>query len=404
MKLNEKLGVPENIEKEAQRIYDLIIESAYDLNKKEVLESTDDSIIILLLKVDVKFKDMDVKDIPVILNIKKIDFQHLKSPELVSLSYGNTYIYEEGENDYLIFKYNKDKSSFYINIVVNDLNYTDDEIKECLINKINSSQITHELMHLYDNFKKVKTYPISLSKYSSYQIDGFPFIISDFLHLLYFMSGFENIVRPSEIYKSLLNNNVNKENFIEFMNNDKNIIKIKQAKNFSLEDFKEKLRNDKGVKEFLHIAGEKGFELTGDNANDILNILFINISNNYLEFSHSMIQDYIDRKLMPFSFILNDEDLNNKIISTANKNMDKLLSYISKYKKNYLKYFEDIEKYLNFVGEKMYKKIFKLYDMLKNDNKNSSIINWDLHTKISSKKESIKYTLNFDQFKTHFKK
>lgn len=69
MKLNEKLGVPENIEKEAQRIYDLIIESAYDLNKKEVLESMDDSITILLLKIDVKFKDMDVKDIPVILNI-----------------------------------------------------------------------------------------------------------------------------------------------------------------------------------------------------------------------------------------------------------------------------------------------------------------------------------------------
>ena len=58
---------------------------------------------------------------------------------------------------------------------------------------------------------------------------------------------------------------------------------------------------------------------------------------------------------------------------------------------------------LNFEGNKMYKKLYKLYDMVENkkSTKKGSIINWDLHNKINSKTEKIIY--KFDQFKNKFK-
>jgi hypothetical protein len=35
----------------------------------------------------------------------------------------------------------------------------------------------------------------------------------------------------------------------------------------------------------------------------------------------------------------------------------------------------------------------------KNSVDNSSVINWDVHTKINGKNEGIKYTLTFDEFR-----
>ena len=46
----------------------------------------------------------------------------------------------------------------------------------------------------------------------------------------------------------------------------------------------------------------------------------------------------------------------------------------------------------------MKRKLYKLYDMVK-ETTNKSIINWELHNKINSKNEKMVYTLDFKSFK-----
>lgn len=41
--------------------------------------------------------------------------------------------------------------------------------------------------------------------------------------------------------------------------------------------------------------------------------------------------------------------------------------------------------------------------MAKEDKKDNSIINWDLHTKITQKSEGLVYTLDFESFKSKYK-
>jgi len=114
---------------------------------------------------------------------------------------------------------------------------------------------------------------------------------------------------------------------------------------------------------------------------------------------------YIRKNQNPFSIfgvIGPDED---EIVEIANKNMKKLVAELMKNQKDPMKYFAYLVKRINFVGNKMIKKLHKLYDMAKDDTKttSNSVLNWDLHTKINSKNEGIKYTLNFEEFKIYKK-
>ena len=72
-----------------------------------------------------------------------------------------------------------------------------------------------------------------------------------------------------------------------------------------------------------------------------------------------------------------------------------------KYKNNHDKYFDILEKRLNFAGKKMKRKLYKLYDMLDTDKKKTGdIFNWELHTKINSKnKKNESFILDFKSFK-----
>lgn len=94
----------------------------------------------------------------------------------------------------------------------------------------------------------------------------------------------------------------------------------------------------------------------------------------------------------------NDSKEMREVEKLANKKFNQMLSKYQKYEKNPQKYFEYLEKKLNFVADKMKRKLYKLYDMVK-DTTNKSIINWDLHNKINSKNEKLVYTLDFKSFK-----
>jgi hypothetical protein len=268
-------------------------------------------------------------------------------------------------------------------------------------------------MHLYSFYKKGHSSIKSISQYSSYQITGFPKILSHFLYLLYYTSPVENLVRPTELYQILLDNNITKKEFVNFLNKSGMIETIKKAEKFSLKDFKEELNKDSEIDEFLKIAVESGYTRIGDNAEDSLNLLFSNIIRETLETSKYIIKGYIDQniKTNPLKELFRQlgqkvKSLNpsvdiDKIDEIADKNFQKILNSYKKYQNNTDKFFENLEKMLNFVGDKMKRKLFKLYDMVPDTlNKSESIINWEIYNKLNlNKNKNIYLVIDFDKFK-----
>lgn len=394
MKTYEKLGIPTGIEKEADRVYRLIKKALKNAEYPDEFEGDDDE-VILLAETNIKIKELNVP-IGIVLFLKY--YEPLKFPEIISLGCGSKPNINLNNKNKLFIR--QKSNVFSVNVAVGDKIDKDDIIK-AIDKDMKRSSIAHELMHFYDSHKKETTSVSGLATYASYQLDGFPPIISSFLHLLYYMTSVESIVRPTELYKDLLDNKITKENFEDFMESSKMIKMIKAAKNFSLGSYREKLNIDPEVKELLNIAKLEGYELSNDPSYDILQLLLINLTQRYEKIAKEFIDSYINKNQFQVITAL-FYGRTSEIFDIANDNFKDILSKMYKYEKNPMKYFENLEKMLNFEGNKMYKKLYKLYDMVQ-DKKNTkgSIINWDLHNKINSKSERIIY--KFEHFKNKFK-
>lgn len=394
MKTYEKLGIPTGIEKEADRVYRLIKKALKNAEYPDEFEGDDDE-VILLAETNIKIKELNVP-IGIVLFLKY--YEPLKFPEIISLGCGSKPNINLNNKNKLFIR--QKSNVFSVNVAVGDKIDKDDIIK-AIDKDMKRSSIAHELMHFYDSHKKETTSVSGLATYASYQLDGFPPIISSFLHLLYYMTSVESIVRPTELYKDLLDNKITKENFEDFMESSKMIKMIKAAKNFSLGSYREKLNIDPEVKELLNFAKLEGYELSNDPSYDILQLLLINLTQRYEKIAKEFIDSYINKNQFQVITAL-FYGRTSEIFDIANDNFKDILSKMYKYEKNPMKYFENLEKMLNFEGNKMYKKLYKLYDMVQ-DKKNTkgSIINWDLHNKINSKSERIIY--KFEHFKNKFK-
>lgn len=408
MRINEKLGVPEGINQQASIIYNKIMDKFDSLNADKDFDLPKESdfddgeMSIKIGNYDISIKELELEDVPFILMFYWEE--SLDKAELVGASYGNKVEYKsEGDN---IKISQKVKSSFFTIRVAIGKSVDKSSFFKRIAEQIKPNLIAHELMHLYDVYKRKENSIESSAEYSSYQKSGFPKILSEFLHLLYYTTAVENTVRPTELYQTLLDNKITKSEFLEFVNNTDMIKKLTTAQNFSLEDFKIQLSKDESVVKMVEHVINKGYKSVGSVADDALNLLMINIVSGAIETSNIILKSFmyqagesVDPHKAIFS-ILSGGDIEEieKANELANKKFNQIISKYKKYEKKPQKYFEYLEKMLNFVGDKTKRKLYKLYDMVK-DTKTNSIVNWDLHTKISSKKnEKLVWTLDFKSF------
>ena len=402
-KINEKLGVPKGIEKQADKLYDEVMNSVNSNSNYFKIKRGKDDEIIELGKFDIEINDIEISDVDfkIILTYHKVD-----KPLLVKLGCGSEPKFVV-RNDEIRLDVSDD--NFFLIQIVGDERASEADIIKA-INSAKRSAFAHELKHLYDNYKSDDSI-IDRAVYSSFQLSGYPFVISEFLHLLYYMTTAENLVRPSEIYKELVENNITKSDFKDFMKKSDIIKRIKSAEDFSLKEFKEKLNKDKGVEEVLDIVVKKGYKRKSSNADDILDVLFMGISDNAVNSSKNIIGSFLHRNKRNSNNIFDDilnslagkEEENDEELELCNNLFEKILNSYKKYIENPNKYFEKLEKMLNFEGRNMIRKLYKLYDMIPEEkNTKGSVVNWDLHTKINSKNEKI--VLKFNDFKDTFKK
>jgi hypothetical protein len=403
MKINEKLGIPDGINKQATDIFNSVISKLRSVEIPDY-KNDDDDVFINLGLYDLKFKDLEIKKVP--FDIKLNYYDHLEKPVLIGASYANRSSFFNRDGEIRIKQDTKD-SQFLLNLAVGD-NLTPSDIEEAIIKDLTPAIVAHEIMHLYDVYKKGSASIKSMSQYSSYQKGGFPPIISDFLYLLYYTTSIENRVRPTELYQILLDEGVTKKDFVNFLNKSNMIKTIDKAKNFSLDDYKNKLNNDRIISNFLDDVVKSGYKrIGGDNAEDVLNILFINISNDALGVASDIVKTYVMQNVMKnpadsfFELIgLSGSGSINKHQQVADRNFERILNDYKKYENNPNGFFVNIQKMLNFVGDKMKRKLFKLYDMVPETlNKSESIINWELYTKLNTNSK-IHLTVDFGKFKS----
>lgn len=366
---NESVGVPRNIEKSSDLIFDFLISKIKE--EKGNIVNTDENYVFTSTN-RLKISEYTIKNIEVTLNfyvsedIKEIDIVKMGVRSNIELDDETYRLINRKTND--------------VNLVIT-LAVPEEKIKFSDILKyfyISETQIisslNHELMHAYSDYKTPSESTKDRAKYIAYSSSNFdlpPF--RDFLYKLYFSSSVENIVRPSEVNAIMKKGGVRKENFINFLLSNKTYKEYKEINNFSLVNFKLELSKymDK-IDKILYDIGESNIYSQSpddEKINRVLEVLYITMSNKILEnYSSLLTSDFFESL---FGVQGKKAELFNKF---ANE--------YKRYENNPLGYYEYEEKKFKEVSSKMLKKLSKLYSLI---DEKDSINNWEIHSKINKK-------------------
>jgi hypothetical protein len=191
----------------------------------------------------------------------------------------------------------------------------------------------------------------------------------------------ENLVRPTEFASLMKTHDIDKKTFYDFLTNSKMYTMMKDINNFTYEGLRSDLKNYiPEIDRVLNNVTDKTFNSDEEKIDEILRLVYINLVNNTLDMTKSLMTNNFFEDMMGFR---GEKDvLFKKIV----KSVIKFESNI----KNFYLYEEQKFKYISGI---MMKKLSKLYSMAKDEK--SSIQNWDLHHKINRTNENIKADYKF---------
>lgn len=378
--LKEALGVPKNILEVADKLTKEFIELIPDDSDFDELNNEK-----FIIRINDNISDMSIDDIVVELEL----FEN-QTPVFVGMSFN---IPRRLEKD--IKLYSKGQEGL-INLSIRialPKESNGEEVKSFLndnIGKITSS-FAHELKHAYDDYKNPKISVTKLSKYVtssnfSTGIEG----IQKFLFYMYFANDIESLVRPSEFASSLRTNQINSEKFYNFLTNSDVYQRFQTLKNYDLNTLYNSLYSE--IDEIKEIIENLDIEVPDDKKEIIdkfLEVTYITLANKQMGIIEKMMISNLFEEIL---------GLPPEKVDFLNKNLKNL----RKYEKNPLKFFENEIKFINFVGDKMIKKISKLYNMLKDNEKikTESIHDFTLYHKFLG--EKLTYTKKImDDYKSN---
>lgn len=374
--LLEALGVPEGIIDSAEKLYKKILQNLSNLDSL-------DSDFEFDVNVNMSISDFKIKNISMVIDFVETD--QVKEVVYYNMAYHHQSRYDNPTKQIISRPYSGG-IKLGIGIAYPEGTSTDDIVRYFKEHKNEiTTSLAHELKHSYDDYKKPTTGVGNMSKYLGVQRTNFPFKpISNFLFNLYFIHSIENLVRPSEFATLMRVNKVNKKDFYNFVTSSEMYQKLKDANNFTYEGLKEELRND--LPKIKNFFSNHGWDIPNSDdelIDELLRVVYVNISNNTIEKIKSMMTDNLFEGFLGF-------------LGDKSDFFVKLAKFASRFKGREKDFYEYEEKNLKHISDKMLRKIYKLYDMA-NDDK-SSIKDWELHQKISGKtNENIdkEYKYNF---------
>jgi hypothetical protein len=257
------------------------------------------------------------------------------------------------------------------------------------------SSLAHELKHKYDQQAKQFSLIGDDAEYQATQRKGnFGIKVIDnvFFRYMYYISGIENLVRPTEIASSMKSKNITKSKFMDFLRENRVYNELVEIRKFTFDDFITRLKEEEDRMDALleHIDEDPSNMTIDEKINRVLEVVYIDLVNNRMEMFVKMTEHHMDT-MIKFGAQLGllPPNLQGRVeeLKKTDEIRQKFLNYTIKFKNNPTKFFENEIENFNFVSNKILKKISKLYAMAKDDEQvTESIINWDLHQKLMEKR------------------
>ena len=393
--LNEAVGVPTGITDLAQKLYDSIIErlgmknilfnrevsDKYTVDANEIELSFD-------LALSGKINDFEINEFNIKILIDEVNRKDSNNAGIIG-AYFNPNTKIDRKNFHIEYL-----SDGKINLGIKfdfpwsrstKKDFWTKSVKDILLS--NKAQVVstlgHELMHSYDlSFIKGGKDFEDVAKYSAISKlrFGIP-AVDEFFYYLYFISKTESIVRSAEIASRMEVQGVTKDDFLNFITNNKTWKILKEMSEWTYQKFDEKLLESiDSIRDRLESS-----DIRVDNQSDeevietLKDLILNNIIGSKLDSLSGLLRDpKYDSD--PFLELLTgkkaeedpDLDIKNDFFQNFLKNLKKDI-------KNSDYYFSNKEKMFKFESKKLLKKISKLFSMAKDTKTNK------LHSKISNK-------------------
>lgn len=345
--VNEALGVPDNIYETAISVYDDLV-SQLSWSTKDSVDSEDGE--EFHIKLPLRIADYVLPTIRFQVSVK----EHPKAKDFENLHMAISSESEKPDDDNLKMRIVKSDPIKIKSLFVAPEDFEMSDFLEYLKREKNEivENLSHELKHAYDHYKKEFESPIQRAEYNAYAGRSFGIPSVDlFFHDLYFVTASENLVRPTEVVSAIKNNNISQKNFIDFLKNNTTYITLKRIKNFNLEQFREKLKNDmKHINRLLkHLGNDVATMSDDEKIDEILRLIYVNLGNWKGESLKDILTSNFFEELIGFQ-------------GEKNKMFNRFVNKVSKFK-DYKEFFDYETKNFHFIADKMIKKIAKVYDM-----------------------------------------
>lgn len=367
--IKEVVGVPTGILKSAEQLYNNLLNALEDTNDMEfVFRGTFKEEFSFPTKF--KINDLDITSVDVLVNYNVVENDKL---ELA----GAAYMGELGVNYrrfMVIFMNEPNEVNLSMDFLIpNNREVVFEELIEYMYeNKaLITSSLAHELKHAYDSFKRPNRKITTQADYqanttaSGYGIGAF----RKFYMMLYLATTIEQLVKPTEVASRMDLGNINQKDFLEFLLNDRTYKDFNDLRNYSMDELiSDLLKQEKKLRSFDQFKDLPQDEFI----NQLLKVGYINLT-----------QEKIDSVE---EFVVRDNDRLLSMMGLDTPNMDYFLKQVNKYKKyanNPQDFFTKEIKFLNIVGDKMIKKLGKLYSIANEDDSEQANIIKKIYNKVN---------------------
>jgi hypothetical protein len=367
--IKEVVGVPAGILKSAENLFDNIVTVLEDTNDED-FEFKGTFTDNLSLPITVIINDLTITSVNVAVTFNVGDYSKL---EIAGAGYSS-----ELGLDYKTLKlvtiFDPSEIGLTMNFLIpNTGEYIfNDIITYMLKNRtLITSTLAHELKHAYDNYKRPNRKVTDQVDYNT-NISSKGLAIPAFRRfnrMLYLATFIEQLVKPTELASRLKAENVSQKEFLEFLLNDRTYKEFIQLKKYSINSLvSELMAHEDELKSLDRFKGK----VTEEIINDLINLAYTQFTNDKIETLEK--------------YILRDNDYLLKSLGMTSVNMDYFLKQVDKYQKyskNPKDFFNNEIKFLNFVGDKMIKKLGKLYSIANEDKTQQANIIKKIYNKVN---------------------
>jgi len=341
--LREALGVPDKIYETSQQVYKKISSWVETLDESdfESGEGANTSFRVNMNIADYHFTTLKVK-----LGIES--HKKIKEPEIMSMILRT----ESKKTEDLKLEPIKRKTVDLIIVMVVPKDFNFEELSDFFVYNEEDivESISHELKHVYDHFKRLYDSPQERAEYQSTIQLGFGLEPLDrFVHDIYYSSGNENLVRSTEVASAIKNNQISQKEFLDFLKNNDTYRNLKRISEFKLEKFKQDILSDqKKLDKILKKMKMKPEKMSDEQKlQAIFNLLYVTISN-------ARINNF--QEILTHSFF-------EQLLGFEGEKLKMFTKFVNKNQRfqnseDFVKYYE---KYFNYIGNQMLRKISKLY-------------------------------------------